>query len=44
MMEFKDLGLFSLQNENGEGTLLVSVNTWRFNAKERKKVIEIEDK
>ena len=44
MIEFKDLVLLSLQNENWEGTLLVSVNTLRFNTKERKKVLEREDK
>lgn len=44
MVELKDLGLFSLQSENWESTLLVSVSTLRFNTKEKKKVIEIEDK
>lgn len=37
MIDSKDLDLFSLQNENQEATLLLSVNTLRCNTREGKK-------
>lgn len=44
MIDSKDLDLFSLQNENQEATLSLSVNTLRCNTREGKKVLEIEYK
>lgn len=42
MMDLKDKSedLLSLQNENWEGMLLLSVNTLRCNTREEKKVLE----